>query len=79
MTRSCTKIACIRDTTASVQLTAISAERAMPSQVGSQGIRQLRGLLAGDCPRLSATNLYERCDVHNPTLSALLGQPPKLI
>jgi hypothetical protein len=36
-------------------------------------------LLAGDCPRLSAANLYERCDVHCPTLSALFGQRPKLL
>jgi hypothetical protein len=26
-------------------------------------------LLAGDCPRLGAAAVYERCDVHCPTLS----------
>jgi hypothetical protein len=36
-------------------------------------------LLAGDCPRLTATNLYERCDVHSPTLSALFMPPPRLV
>ena len=40
---------------------------------------ELLRLLAGDCPRLSATNLYERCDVHSPTLGELFGQPPKLL
>ena len=30
-------------------------------------------LLAGDCPRLAATNLYERCGVHSPTLSTLFA------
>jgi hypothetical protein len=35
-------------------------------------------LLAGDCPRLSAANLYERCDVHSPTLGELFGRPPKV-
>ena len=30
-------------------------------------------LLAGDCPKATATNFYERCDVHSPTLSALFA------
>jgi hypothetical protein len=28
-------------------------------------------ILAGDCPGLSAAAIYQRCDVHCPTLSAL--------
>jgi hypothetical protein len=36
-------------------------------------------LLAGDCPRLTATNLYKRCDVHSPTLSALFMPPGRLV
>lgn len=36
-------------------------------------------LLAGDCPRLGAAAVYERCDVHCPTLSALFMPPPRLI
>ena len=40
---------------------------------------ELLRLLAGDCPRLAATNLYERCDVHSPTLGELFGQPSKLL
>jgi hypothetical protein len=30
-------------------------------------------LLAGDCPKVASLNLYERCDVHSPTLSALFA------
>ncbi len=30
-------------------------------------------LLAGDCPKLTSVNAYERCDVHSPTLSALFA------
>src|SRR3954454_5263822 len=40
---------------------------------------ELLRLLAGDCPRLRATNLYDRCHVHSPTLGELFGRPPKLI
>ena len=36
-------------------------------------------LLAGDCPKLTAAHLYERCDVHCPTVSALFMPPPKLL
>jgi hypothetical protein len=39
---------------------------------------QLRSL-AGDCPKLAATNLYEKCDVHCPTLSALFMPIARLI
>jgi hypothetical protein len=30
-------------------------------------------LLAGDCPKAASLNLYERCDVHSPTLSTLFA------
>jgi hypothetical protein len=36
-------------------------------------------LLAGDCPKLASVNLYERCDVHSPTLSALFMPPGRLV
>jgi hypothetical protein len=35
--------------------------------------------LAGDCPKLAATNFYEKCDVHCPTLSALFMPIARLI
>jgi len=37
---------------------------------------ELLRLLAGDCPRLSATNLYERCDVHVGRLSITSSRRP---
>jgi hypothetical protein len=46
--------------------------RAMPTPA-------LLRILAGDCPRLNATNLYEPCDVHCPTLSALFMPTAPLI
>jgi hypothetical protein len=36
-------------------------------------------LLAGDCPKLASVNLYDRCDVRSPTLSALFMPPVRLV
>jgi hypothetical protein len=36
-------------------------------------------LLVGDCPKLAANNLHERCDPHCPTLSALFMPIARLI
>ena len=32
---------------------------------------ELRGVLAGDCPRRAAWNVYDLCDVHFPQLLGL--------
>ena len=36
-------------------------------------------ILAGDCPRLNATEVYRRCGVHCPTLSTLFMTVARLI
>jgi hypothetical protein len=35
--------------------------------------------LAGDCPRASAAQIHQRCDVHCPTLSTLFMPVNRLI
>jgi hypothetical protein len=45
----------------------------------AKGMPELLRILAGDCPRLGAAAVYERCDVHCPTLSELFMPVARLI
>jgi hypothetical protein len=39
------------------------------ARYGVEGkLPDLQEVLAGDCPRVGATSIYERCGVHYPTL-----------
>jgi hypothetical protein len=45
----------------------------------AMGMPNLLRILAGDCPRLSAAHIDQRCDVHCPTLSSLFMPVARLI
>ena len=51
----------------------LRADRLLADHGPEMPMPVLLRLLAGDCPKLTGTNFYDRCDVHSPTLSALFA------
>ena len=57
----------------------LRTDRLLADHGAAMPMPTLLRLLAGDCAKLTSTNIYERGDVHSPTLSVLFGRPPKLL
>ena len=56
----------------------LHTDRLLAEHGPAMGMPELLRILAGDCPRLGASAVYERCDVHCLTLSELfmpIGRP----
>jgi hypothetical protein len=57
----------------------LRTDRLLDEHGPAMGMPELLRILAGDCPGLGASAVYERCDVHCPTLSALFVPVARLI
>lgn len=49
----------------------LSVARLIEQHGADTGLPELRGILAGDCPRAGAVSTYEQCKVSFPQLSRL--------